>query len=213
MSRFSGLSNKIPGVVFCCLLMLSLMVGGCATISSNDSIGSKAVAKSSFVGKKMAVLPVQSQKTITTDSIQTLKITINRLLPDKLKEKFPGAIIIDPGQSMEKINNHNHSDLLAQIFTSYDATGFTPRKAVLALGKDIGCDYLVFSRLKAEKMDLAWVGKGFGSSLEVLVIDARSGKVVVGGVAQFKRGGIFGTGGTSNSEAAQELVRLVMEKL
>ena len=214
MLRFSGLSKKIPGVVFSCLLILCLMAGGCATISSNDSIGSKSVAKSTFVGKKMAVLPVQSaRQTLSTDSIQSLKIAINRILPDRLKEKFPGVIIVDPGASMEIISAKGHNKLLEEIYSAYETTGFTPKQAVALLGRDLHSDYLVFSKLRAEKMDLSWLSKGFGGSLEVLILDAKSNKIVDGGVAQFKRGGIFGTGGTSNSEAAQELVRLVMEKL
>ena len=63
---------------------------------------------------------------------------------------------------------------------------------VSALCSCLGADYIVFSRLKAEKMAVGFIGKGFGASLEVMLVSRGNSEVVWGGSGEFKRGGMLG---------------------
>lgn len=53
-------------------------------------------------------------------------------------------------------------------------------------------------------MAVGFVGKGFGASLEVVIIDKAKKEIVWGGSGEFKRGGVFGFGSTENNQAAEE---------
>lgn len=94
----------------------------------------------------------------------------------------------------------------------YESTGFFDKKLLESLFHIFKSDFLVISRLKAEKMNIV-IAKGFGASLEVIIIDKIKKEVVWGGSGEFKRGGIYGFGTTQNQAAAEELLRLVFLKL
>jgi len=198
----------------CCftLLFLVVMSSGCATVDNSSSIGTENIDKSLFNEKKIAVFPVQSQKSATTDSVSSLKMTINNLLTDTVQKKFASSTVVTPGDVMDVINEHDGLVMLSKISTAYDSTGYLPKKTIKKLSQLVNSDYLFFSRLKSAKMDL-FLAKGFGASLEVFLVDVASNKIITGGIGEFKRGGIYGTGGTDNKEAGTELVRLATAKM
>jgi hypothetical protein len=54
------------------------------------------------------------------------------------------------------------------------------RKGAAALGQFLNADFLVFSRLKAEKMDVTFLSKGTGTSLEIMIVSTATGKIAWG---------------------------------
>lgn len=196
------------------LIMLSLfMFTGCMNVRGTQSLGIAPKSKAAFAGKKIAILPIRVQTSIATDSLLSLRMALNRKLGVKLKEKFPDSRIIDISRSTEILNDKNKIRLLDDLMVTYDNTGVFNKKITRALGKYLKSNYIVFSRLKAEKMALAILGKGFAASLELMIINTSTNKIVAGGVGEFKRLGIFGMGGTNNNKAAAELIRLAMRRI
>ena len=62
-------------------------------------------------------------------------------------------------------------------------------------------------------MSVGFIGKGFGASLEVMIVSRASSSVIWGGSGEFKRGGMLGFGSTDNKAAADQLVALTFSKL
>jgi hypothetical protein len=91
-------------------------------------------------------------------------------------------------------------------------TGVVDKKTIDSLCSILHSEYIVFPRLKAEKMAVGFVGKGFGASLEVMIVGNAKKEVVWGSSSEFKRGGMLGFGKTENKAAAEELVKLAFEK-
>lgn len=197
----------------CCIfLFLLLTISGCMNVRGSETINDAPVSKAEFSKKTIAVLPVKEQATLSTDSLLSLRVALNDQLDDKIKEKLPESKIIDTKTSVNILNNQNKLGLLDDFIKTYDSTGVFDRRMIDSMCSVLKTDYIVFSRLKAEKMSVGIVGKGFGASLEVAIISKAGHDVVWGGAGEFKRGGIFGAGGTDNKKAAEELIRLAFAK-
>lgn len=61
-------------------------------------------------------------------------------------------------------------------------------------------------------MDLI-ISRGFGASIDAMLIDANSGEVTWSGTGEWKRGGIYGFGETKMDEAAMKLLELTFASL
>lgn len=199
---------------FVCLLLIScFLTTACMTVKHADTLASTNVDKNQFRGKSLAILPVKAQTALTTDSLLSLRMAINKRLDDGLKQSLPESAIVGTKSCTNTLSNAGKLDSFDEIIRTYENTGVFDRRQINTMGSLLKADYVVFSRLKAEKMAVAVLGKGFGSSLEVMIIDKRSGEVAWGGTSEYKRGGILGAGGTDNDAAAQQLVDLILAKL
>ena len=208
----TGKRMSCTGVSALLMLMICVAVSGCMSVRGSESINDAPVSKAEFSKKTIAVLPVKEQTALTTDSLLSLRVALNDQLDDKIKEKLPDSKIISTKTSVEALNNQNKLGLLDEFMKTYDSTGVFDKRMIDSLCGVLKSEYIVFSRLKAEKMGSGFLGKGFGASLEVTIVSKARHDVVWGGAGEFKRGGIFGAGGTQNKKAAEELIRLAFAK-
>ena len=125
---------------------------------------------------------------------------------------MPSSKVQDLATVIARLNQKNGLSVFEQLISTYENTGVIDRKKSAELGNILNSKFLLLSRLKAEKMDLI-ISKGMGASLELLLVDASTGKIVWGGSGEWKKGGIFGAGGASSQEAAENLVTLAFESL
>lgn len=205
-----GRENKIIGVVV--FLLMLIIMPSCMSVRGSETISDVVVPKNQFINKTVAVLPVKAQSSLATDSLLSLRMALNEKLDAKVREKIPGANIIDTKASVNILNSKGKIDVLDDIIKTYDNTGVFDKRLVDSLGSSLKSDYIVFSRMKAEKMAVAIVGKGFGASLEVLIVENAKNEITWAGSGEFKRGGMLGFGTTENKQAAEELVNLAFAK-
>ncbi|MFZ0240594.1 MAG: hypothetical protein WAL90_03025 [Desulfobacterales bacterium] len=196
----------------CVIIMLSLLLGGCMTVSDTKSIVQNKNSTQTFNGKTVAVLPVKTQTSLAPDSVMSLRHEINKRLGPALQKKLPSADIKDLPAVVDQLNKKNMLPTLEQLFSTYDSMGVVDKQKTAALGRALGSSYLLLSRLKSEKLDIV-ISRGMGASLELMIVDAQTGSMVWGGAGEWKRGGMFGTGQASPEEAAENLVNLAFESL
>jgi len=110
------------------------------------------------------------------------------------------------------LNQRNSLQLFEQLMQSYENTGILDRQKLTALGQILGADFLLMSRLKAEKMDIVF-SKGNGGSLDLSLIDVRTAQPMWAGLGEWKHGGVYGFGGASDQEAAVGLVSRALDGL
>ncbi len=196
--------------VFVCLLFAN---SSCIQSRQVETFDNTITSKEAFTKKTLAVLPLRTKSSLTTDSLLSLRRSINKELSQKIKLKLPNAKIINVKKSVNILNEKNKLSVLDNLMTSYDSTGVFDKRLITSLGKDLKCDYIVFSRLKAEKISLVVLGSEFATSLEVLIIDKRKNDVVWAGVGDYKKAGIFKWGKVDIKKVAAELTRLALFKL
>jgi len=194
------------------ILISCLVMTGCMNVRKSETLGNEQISKDQFSNKTIAVLPVKVQAALTTDSLLSLRLAVNGKLDDKLREKLPSSKVIDSKKTADILNNKGKLESLDDLIKTYDNTGVFDKRIVDSLMSMFGSDYILFSRLKAEKMSVGFMGKGFGASIEVVIIDKAKKEIVWGGSGEFKRGGVFGFGSTENNKAAEELIRLAFAK-
>lgn len=191
--------------------VIALNLSSCMTVRGTESMNSQVISKEQFANKKIAIFPVKAQTALSTDSLLSLRTALNEKLDDKMKEKLPNSTVIDTKTTSNILNDSGKLEILDDIVRVYDNTGIFDKKLTSSLFNIVKSDYIVFSRLKAEKMAVAFVGKGFGASLEVVIIGKSQNDVIWGGSGEYKRGGVFGFGTTENKAAAEELIRLAFQ--
>lgn len=187
-------------------------VPGCMTVSNKQTLVESGSAHS-FAGRQIAILPVKAQTSLAPDSVLALRNEINKRLGQALRGKLASSAILDVSTTADSLNQHDALPVLEQLFNGYETTGIIDKRQTAALGSALRSDYLVFSRLKAEKLDLFIAGKGMGTSLEIMIVEANTGKIAWGGSGEWKKGGVFGFGGASAEDAASQLVSLSLENL
>ena len=205
-------ANKINIMGACIFLLALSVVASCMNVRKSETISETQVSKEQFIKKTVAVLPVKAQSSLATDSLLSLRTAINDKLDAKVREKVIGANIIDTKNSINLLNSKGKINVLDEVIKTYDNTGIFDKGLVDSLGSTLKSDYIVFSRLKAEKMAVGIVGKGFGASLEVIIVENAKNEIAWAGSGEFKRGGMLGFGSTENKQAAEELVNLAFEK-
>lgn len=189
-----------------------LMLPGCMTVSDKQTIVQNTDAARTFGGKKIAVLPVKAQTSLAPDSVVALRNELNKRIALTLRGKLPSAHISDISVVADQLNQTGALNTFEQLVATYENTGVIDKRHTATLGRALGSDYLLLSRLKAEKMDIV-ISRGLGASLEVMLIGANTGEVAWGGSGEWKRGGIFGAGKTTPDEAAQNLIALAFASL
>ena len=210
----SGIS-KTKGILLINLALLvavGLLSSGCMNVRGAETINSASVEKEQFRNRKIAVLPVKEQAALSTDSLLSLRTALNEKLGEKVREKLGGAKIIDENSAVTTLNRKGKLGTLDELLKTYDSTGVFDSRLVSSLCNCLGVDYIVVSRLKAEKMSVGFVGKGFGASLEVMLVSHANSSLIWAGSGEFKRGGMLGFGTTNNKAAADQLVNLAFSK-
>ena len=183
------------------------------SVSGNQNIVSNTNTGKSFKNKNIAVLPVKAQTSLAPDSVLALRAELNKRLGPTLRSKLSSSQIIDVPIVANKLNQTNTLTVFEQLISTYENTGVMDNRHLVTLGNSLSCNYILLSRLKAEKMDIAILGKGMGASLEVMLINASNGEIDWAGSGEWKRGGILGTGGTTPEEMAENLITLAFESL
>ena len=184
---------------------------GCMTVQRGSAVVQNTNTHQ-YTGKRIAALPVKTQAGIATDSTLSLRQEINKSLGQVATGKLPNSTVMDVAAVVNKLNQANLLSVYEQLVATYENTGVTDRKQIETLARGLGCDYLLFTRLKAEKMDII-ISRGFGASIDAMLVDAHSGEVTWSGTGEWKRGGIYGFGETKLDEAARKLLELTFSSL
>jgi ABC-type uncharacterized transport system auxiliary subunit len=193
-------------------IFLLLALSGCMTVSDKQTIVESTNSKNTFSGKKIAILPVKTQTSLAPDSVMALRREINKRLGPALQGKLPSSEIKDLAAVIDQLNQKNALPIFEDLVLTYENTGVIDKRKTAALGQSLSSDYLLLSRLKAEKMDII-ISRAMGASLELMLVNAETGEIAWGGTSEWKRGGIFGAGKTPPDEAAKNLVDLACESL
>lgn len=163
------------------LIMIScLVMTGCMNVRKTETLGNEQISKDQFRNKTIAVLPVKVQTALTTDSLLSLRLAVNEKLDKKLRENLSSSKVVDSKKTADILNNKGQLGILDDLIKTYDNTGVLDKRIVGSLMSMFGSDYILFSRLKAEKMSIGFLGKGFGASLEVVIIDKAKKEIVWG---------------------------------
>lgn len=201
----TGLSQfwTLQRILWTTLIIAAL--GGCMTVSSQQVIVEKAQPSQAFANKMIAILPVKTQTSLAPDSVASIRSEINKRLFSELRQRLATASLIDTTMVANQMNEKNVLPVFEQFVATYENTGVIDKQKISTLGRAFGADYLLLSRLKAERLDIV-ISRATGTSLETSLINANSGEVEWGGASEWKRGGIFGFGEAKPAEIAAELV-------
>lgn len=190
------------------LLMFTVLnLFGCMTTKNGNHVDNAFPPQETFRDKTVAILPVKSQTSLSTDSHTPLKKSLNGKIVAAVKTKLPGVTVITPQSSLDTLNEAGKLEVLKKMLSGYDNTGVFDKKLASAICSALKTDYLLLPKLKIEQMD-AVVAKTFISSLEVFLLGRNSGEPLWNGIGDFKRYGVYGFGGTETEKAAKELVSL-----
>jgi len=184
---------------------------GCMTVQQGSAVVEN-VNTQQYSGKRIAALPVKTQAGVATDSILPLRQEINKRLGQVAKGKLPNSTVLDVPAVVSELNQGNLLAAYEHVVATYENTGVVDRKQIQVLARGLRADYLLFTRLKAEKMDII-ISKGFGASIDAMLVDANSGEITWSGTGEWKRGGIYGFGETKLDEAASKLLELTFASL
>lgn len=182
------------------------------TVSDKQTVVHNANARQAFGNKKIAVLPVKTQTSLAPDSVMALRNEVNKRLAGSLRAKLPSSGISDIPAVADQLNQASALTSFEQLIATYESTGVVDKRHTATLGRTLGTDYLLLSRLKAEKLDIV-ISRGMGASIELMLINVATGQIEWGGSSEWKRGGILGAGKAPPEEAAEQLVELAFASL
>ena len=205
------LSCVCPSILVLAILLLTLP--SCMTVSDTKNVVPNTTSGKEFTSKRLAVLPVKTQTSLAPDSVMPLRVELNKRLGPALSAKLPAASVLDISEVTNELNQRGALSDLEQLFATYENTGVLNKKHTASLGHALKSHYLLLSRLKAEKMDLAFISKGIGASLELMIVNAETGQVSWSGNGEWKRGGMLGAGNVTSAQAAENLVKLAFASL
>lgn len=179
--------------------------------------GSQSVVQASsttiFNGKKIAILPAKMQTSLSPDSVMAMRTEVNKALAPTVQWKIPAAIVMDVSDVVTQLNESNHLANFEQLMSSYEATGVMDKRQVAALRLTLDCDFLLVTYLKSEKLDVGFISKGAGASLDAMLIDTRTSEISWAGSGEWKKGGIFGKGGAAFNVIAQNIIDSAFKSL
>jgi len=206
--------NQASQGVLAVLFALAFLSGapGCMTVSDTQNAVRSSNAPKSLSAKKVVLLPVKTQSSLAPDSVMSMRTEVTRKLGQSVRTKLPGAVVIDVSAVADQLNQKGGLPLFEQLVLTHENTGMFDRQKVQALARMLAADYLLVSRLKAEKMDL-FISKGTGGSLDLNLINATTGEVEWAGAGEWKRGGVLGFGNASAEEAANGMVDRALASL
>lgn len=205
---------QIKRYVFWSILsvFLSLLLSGCVNVKGSQSVV-EASSTTVFNGKKIAILPAKMQASLSPDSVMAMRTEVNKALAPTVRAKIPTSSIMDVGDVVNHLNQSNHLTNFEQLMSCYEATGVMDKRHVAALGTTLGCDFLLVTYLKSEKLDVGFISKGAGASLDAMLIDIRTSEISWAGSGEWKKGGIFGKGGAPFSVIANNIVDSAFKSL
>lgn len=187
--------------------LLLMILTGCITTRNSNTADNPFPDRESFKRKTVAILPVKSQTSLTTDSQTPLKKALNKKIQEASLARFHGATVIGAQTSLDVLNDAGKLDVFEKLVTGYDNTGAFDKKLLSSLCSTLKSDYLLLSKLKNEQMNIV-IARTFVSSFEIFLLSKDRSEPVWSGLGDFKRSGIYGAGGTETDEAAAELVTL-----
>lgn len=193
-------------------ISLLLVLSGCMSVTGSQN-AIQATSTSLFNNKRIAILPTKMQTSLAPDSVMAMRTEVNKGLAPALKAKIPSAIITDVTDVVYLLNQTNSLTNFEQLIASYEATGVMDKRQVTTLGQKLGCDYLLMARLKSEKLDVGFISKGAGASLDVMLINTSTSEIAWAGSGEWKKGGIFGQGGAAFNEFAENIITPAFESL
>jgi len=194
------------------LVVLAIFVQtGCMTVQQGGAVVENTNTQQ-YSGKKVAVLPVKTQSGLATDSVLPLRQEINKLLGPVVRNKLTNSNVLDVPAIVSELNKHNLLPTYEQVVATYENTGVMDQRMLKTLAQGLGCDFLLFTRLKAEKMDIV-ISRGFGASIDALLLNSNTGEVTWSGTGEWKRGGVYGFGETKLDDAAAKLLELTFASL
>lgn len=201
-------------IFFWTMMMLSatLNIQGCMSVTGSQSV-IQVTNASIFNNKRIAILPAKMQTSLAPDSVMAMRTEVNKRLAPALRAKIPSAIITDIADVVYQLNQTNSLTNFEQLLSSYEATGVMDKRHVMTLGRILNCDFLLVSRLKSEKLDIGFISKGAGASLDVMLIDTGTSEITWAGSGEWKKGGVFGQGGAAFNEFAENIVTPAFESL
>lgn len=186
---------------------------GCMTVQEGRPVVANQLSAQAFVGKKVAMLPVKMQSSLMPDSVTSIRTDITRKLGPAMQGALPPSTIVDVATVSDLLNQRNVLPAFEQLMQTYENAGVMDKQRVAQLGQALGADYLLVSRLRAEKLDIFIISKSTGGSLDLSLVDTRTAQVVWGGTGEWKRGGVLGFGGANSEEVAQGLVSQALASL
>lgn len=193
-------------------LFLLLLLSGCVNVKGSQSVV-QASSTTIFNGKKIAILPAKMQTSLSPDSVMAMRTEVNKALAPTVQAKIPTSIIMDVGDVVNQLNQSNHLTNFEQLMSSYEATGVMDRRQVAALGLTLDCDFLLVTYLKSEKLDVGFISKGAGASLDAMLINIKTSEISWAGSGEWKKGGIFGQGGAAFNVIAKNIIDSAFKSL
>lgn len=197
--------NSRRAVLRVTLTLATSMLIGCMTIQGGEATSGSPGPKT-LAGKRVAMLPVKTQTSLAPDSVNALRVEIAKQLAAAVRTKMTGATVSDISTVADLLNQRQGLAAFEQLVQTYEGTGVLDRQRVVALARMLNADLLLLSRLKSEKLDVGFLSKGMGGSLELTLIDGSTAETVWSGSGDWKRGGVLGFGSATSAEAAQGLV-------
>src|SRR6266702_597367 len=150
------------------LIMLSLAVlTGCMTTRNGNKADNVFPSGDSFNKKKVAILPVKSQTSLTTDSHTPLKKALNKKILEAVKLNLKNSVVIDSQRSLDVLNDAGKLELIEKLLSGYESVGTFDKKLIASLCSVLNSDYLLLTKLKVEQLDMSFLAKSFTGSLEV----------------------------------------------
>lgn len=189
------------------------VLAACMTVSGKQNIVPATGAAVQLGRTKIAILPVKAQASLAPDSVAPIRAELNKRLGGALRAKFSAATIADVPEVADHLNQKNALPALEQLFSTYDSTGVIDKRTTATLGNALSTPHLLLARLKAEKLDVGFISKATGGSLELMLVAAQTGNVLWSGTGEWKKGGIFGAGGATPEVVAEKLVELAFSTL
>jgi hypothetical protein len=186
------------------LISQLLILPSCMQVAGSQNVV-QATNISIFDSKRIAILPAKMQTSLSPDSVMAMRTEVNKGLAPALHEKLSTALIKDVADVVYQLNQTNSLTNFEQLISTYETTGVMDKRQVTTLGRILDCDFLLVSRLKSEKIDVGFISKGAGASLDVMLVDTSTSEISWAGNGEWKKGGIFGQGGAAFSEFAKHI--------
>lgn len=203
-----------PHIYFWAMTILSLLLILPSCMSTTGAhIAMQPTNISIFNNKKIAVLPAKMLTSLGPDSVITMRFEVNKRIAPALQVKIPSAIITGVADVVNQLNQTNSLANFEQLISSYETTGVMDKRQVTTLGQALGCDFLLISRLKAERLDFGFISTGTGASLDIMLVNTSTSEIVWAGSGEWKKAGMFGQGDAEFSEFADNIINPALASL
>ena len=180
--------------------MVAIGSVGCTSGGSQTITGTKGSNPLS-AGKTVALFPTREKTTLTPETVAMLTSACNTTINAKFPGMFPNMKFMSNDQTLDKLSaSPTHLDTMTNLFEQHEKTQIYLKPNLKSLADYMKADYLVFSKLSSEKLDVILMRSGT-MALDVTIL-SRSGEKIYQGVGEFRKWGMFGAGKITSSNAA-----------